>query len=891
MPCAYGAQVQGRNLGARPARQDAQRLSSTLYTSHPKTAMMAVRVAAYNYDLCGHHSPPSPRVIDCAVPFSEVVSRCHSLCDEVKVCDEHELAFAMATHTRLGAKAGLIMHFPGELVKIVMESCGGWRAELTAATLSRVGAGAAGPGWQGGQLIDIPMGLRARTDLRELKVRSMLLPALPTWLGDLSLETLDVSGHAPRICAGPANSMLQELQLPSWALGKLRRLRLDGFCCLETLPEAVGDLSRLEILQITGCNKLKKLPKRIGSLFALRTLKLAGLKALEEMPDTIGELKSLQKLTVWECSLRRLPASLGMLSALEKLELGEHRLRGLPAEFENLKSLKELYILQSTRKWMHQMLIKLKRLAALKHLSLETRDGGIEELPECLFQLTTLESLAVSEGGGSSSLTLIPASIRQLRALRQLTLYGLDRVVELPAEIAELALLDTLIIVKCSSLTALPSALEALIGLQELRLSWCDNLQQLPTLGAFRALKRLTLKGLHKIQELPESIGECLLLQEIDIVDCSLDKLPPSMGSMRSLKKLRLIDLYGLARLPEGIGDLESLETLEICMADVDGDEYLSFEELPPSIGALSSLTHLKLSDSQEIEQLPNAIGDLASLKTLELLECPLLMELPPSIGALSSLTHLKLSGSEEIEQLPDTIGDLVSLKTIELSCCPLLSALPPRIGSLMSLQHLSVQACGLKDLPPIEGLTALRKLTIEVCEYTKDCKVFVSLACSLPCLKQLQTLHVNLSKKDHLHEHLRDSDETDREGMAIAIARSLKAWPLPLLLDFAVGREFEGGIVNQFPVLCRCWQALGLPADAATWDMSTALECFRQQQQNALIFASGLHPRLGAASHVAWLDEQALMMIVDELLGGWSLLQLWQHNAYAYACTSAAYA
>ena len=843
MPCAYGAQVQGRNLGARPARQDAQRLSSTLYTSHPKTAMMAVRVAAYNYDLCGHHSPPSPRVIDCAVPFSEVVSRCHSLCDEVKVCDEHELAFAMATHTRLGAKAGLIMHFPGELVKIVMESCGGWRAELTAATLSRVGAGAAGPGWQGGQLIDIPMGLRARTDLRELKVRSMLLPALPTWLGDLSLETLDVSGHAPRICAGPANSMLQELQLPSWALGKLRRLRLDGFCCLETLPEAVGDLSRLEILQITGCNKLKKLPKRIGSLFALRTLKLAGLKALEEMPDTIGELKSLQKLTVWECSLRRLPASLGMLSALEKLELGEHRLRGLPAEFENLKSLKELYILQSTRKWMHQMLIKLKRLAALKHLSLETRDGGIEELPECLFQLTTLESLAVSEGGGSSSLTLIPASIRQLRALRQLTLYGLDRVVELPAEIAELALLDTLFIVKCSSLTALPSALEALIGLQELRLSWCDNLQQLPTLGAFRALKRLTLKGLHKIQELPESIGECLLLQEIDIVDCSLDKLPPSMGSMRSLKKLRLIDLYGLARLPEGIGDLESLETLDICMADVDGDEYLSFEELPPSI------------------------------------------------GALSSLTHLKLSGSEEIEQLPDTIGDLVSLKTIELSCCPLLSALPPRIGSLMSLQHLSVQACGLKDLPPIEGLTALRKLTIEVCEYTKDCKVFVSLACSLPCLKQLQTLHVNLSKKDHLHEHLRDSDETDREGMAIAIARSLKAWPLPLLLDFAVGREFEGGIVNQFPVLCRCWQALGLPADAATWDMSTALECFRQQQQNALIFASGLHPRLGAASHVAWLDEQALMMIVDELLGGWSLLQLWQHNAYAYACTSAAYA
>jgi hypothetical protein len=34
------------------------------------------------------------------------------------------------------------------------------------------------------------------------------------------------------------------------------------------------------------------------------------------------------------------------------------------------------------------------------------------------------------------------------------------------------------------------------------------------------------------------------------------------------------------------------------------------------------------------------------------------------------------------------------------------------------------------------------------------------------------------------------------------------------------------------------------------------------------------MHSLLGVASGVSWLDEQALVMIANEVLGGWGLLK-----------------
>jgi len=44
-------------------------------------------------------------------------------------------------------------------------------------------------------------------------------------------------------------------------------------------------------------------------------------------------------------------------------------------------------------------------------------------------------------------------------------------------------------------------------------------------------------------------------------------------------------------------------------------------------------------------------------------------------------------------------------------------------------------------------------------------------------------------------------------------------------------------------------------------------------------IFASGLHAWLGAASQVSAPSEGALVLITDEVLGGWGLVKLWQRE------------
>jgi hypothetical protein len=114
------------------------------------------------------------------------------------------------------------------------------------------------------------------------------------------------------------------------------------------------------------------------------------------------------------------------------------------------------------------------------------------------------------------------------------------------------------------------------------------------------------------------------------------------------------------------------------------------------------------------------------------------------------------------------------------------------------------------------------------------------------------------------------------RAGDVLAIGRALRAWPLPLL-------HVEKMRLFLTCVVSTCWRALGLPAADEEWTNAMTLDCFRAQQQKVAAFSSGMmHARLGAASGVSWLDEQALVMIAVELLGGWGLLKEWRQGLVA---------
>ncbi|CAH2076654.1 unnamed protein product [Thlaspi arvense] len=131
-------------------------------------------------------------------------------------------------------------------------------------------------------------------------------------------------------------------------------------------------------------------------------------------------------------------------------------------------------------------------------------------------------------------------------------------------------------------------------------------------------------------------------------------------------------------------------------------------EWLPDSIGKLSSLTSLDLSENH-IVVLPNTIGGLSSLTKLDL-GSNRIGQLPECIGELLNLVYLNVSGNQ-LSSLPSAFSRLLRLEELDLSCNNL-PILPESIGSLVSLKKLDVETNDIEEIPySIGGCSSLKEL------------------------------------------------------------------------------------------------------------------------------------------------------------------------------------
>ena len=294
---------------------------------------------------------------------------------------------------------------------------------------------------------------------------------------------------------------------------------------------------------------------------------------------------------------------------------------------------------------------------------------------------------------------------------------------------------------------------------------------------------------------------------------------------------------------------------------------------LPAGLFQLVALKQLTLSSLSKLQAMPDASG-LTSLEILTIDACDALTALPAGLEQLGALKQLTLSFMSGLE-VSETFGRMTALERLTLSDCYKLKTLPVSIMHLSQLRELRSEGCPLQDMPCIDALTALRTLALGVADYTHSSRTFTALSRSLPCLQQLDVLNLTGLAPEPDQNGSRNPVALRAEDV-LAVGRALRAWPLPLLHDVQ-DDDVQRGIR-----LSTCWQALGLPAAAADWSNATTLEFFRVQQHKVVAFASGMHVRLGAASRVSRLDEQTLVMIVEEVLGGWALLKEWQQQEWA---------
>eukprot|EP01018_Ginkgo_biloba_P017222 Gb_12684 [translate_table: standard] len=164
-------------------------------------------------------------------------------------------------------------------------------------------------------------------------------------------------------------------------------------------------------------------------------------------------------------------------------------------------------------------------------------------------------------------------------------------------------------------------------------------------------------------------------------------------------EKLSLIKLKGVI----GTSAKKGCENL-----DLRGKLIDQLYWIPDSIGMLSSLTQLDLSENK-IVSLPASIEGLSGLKILDL-HTNQLQSLPDTIGKLGILNSLDLHGNR-LTTLPGSLGDLKSLTCLDVSSNQL-SSLPLSVGQLSNLERLNIETNEIGELPYTIGqCAALTKL------------------------------------------------------------------------------------------------------------------------------------------------------------------------------------
>ena len=451
--------------------------------------------------------------------------------------------------------------------------------------------------------------------------------------------------------------------------------------------------------------------------------------------------------------------------------------------------------------------------------------------------LTTLDvnGLSAHSGWDNSSMTALPESIGNLETLKNLILVGLQGLRALPQSVGKLSSLQTFKIDQCG-VTAMPASFVRMTALTSLHIAKCSELEELPAdIGRLSVLKELMISSNPQVQELPTSITSLGALQHFTLHEMASVATLVDFKNLSALATLTISACSSLTRLPEGIGELTNLKELNVTnlgalqelpasarvwiglaqleVLQLGASARLNLSMLPRMVAGAWALKHLHLHRLPQLQELPAVTESLTLLERLIITDCRKLIQLPESVfWGLQALQELTLR-LEALKELPD-MGRLSALRRLELSCSRV-AQLPGSIRHLTGLQQLSIDSCTFRDFPDIQVLTNLRTLELVMTKYAADCKVFRSLSRSLPCLRRLHKLSLRMdvvetldygSKEDSFQGQMRTgiSDED-----VLAIGRSLRAWPLPLLHDITDSPYTPGLRLHQQK------QALGLPDPA----------------------------------------------------------------------------
>ncbi|KAA8524852.1 hypothetical protein F0562_011275 [Nyssa sinensis] len=278
------------------------------------------------------------------------------------------------------------------------------------------------------------------------------------------------------------------------------------------------------------------------------------------------------------------------------------------------------------------------------------------------------------------------------------------------------------------------SSLFRLAHLQRLHLADNDfNYSQIPSaIGNLSELRSLNLSFSLFNGQIPLEISMLTQLTSLDLSFNPLKLHKPSLGTLvQNLTRISELSLSSVSissEVPNVLANLPSLTTILLKNCGLHGEFPIGIFHLPklqvlsvrfnqnlsgylPEFHQSGPVKILKLAGTSFFGKLPNSIGNLSSLSELDLSECNFSGSLPASLSNLTQLTFLHLTNNSFNGQIP-SLASLLQLTSLSLSFNEFNQRTLPWIGKLEKLSELYLVDINLYGKIPV-SLANLTQLTV----------------------------------------------------------------------------------------------------------------------------------------------------------------------------------
>ncbi|KAF5739382.1 putative lrr receptor protein kinase [Tripterygium wilfordii] len=224
-------------------------------------------------------------------------------------------------------------------------------------------------------------------------------------------------------------------------------------------------------------------------------------------------------------------------------------------------------------------------------------------------------------------------------------------------------------------------------GLKRTRLGRMNPRFSVDSLANLTLLQSFNVSGFLLPGSIPDWFNYRLSsLQVLDLRSCLVSgPVPVSLGNMSRLNELYLSDNNLTGNVPATLGQLMEIAVLDLSRNSLTGS-------VPSSLSLLGNISRLDLSSNYLSGPVPIELGSISGLQFLNLSDNSLIGSIPVQLGELSRLIELDFSRNSLEGPLPDAVlYTLVQLQILLLSGNKLDGAIPGAMWSMPNLHLLDV--------------------------------------------------------------------------------------------------------------------------------------------------------------------------------------------------------